>query len=91
MDYEKQINSLAGETLALQMIVASLCDRLCEVSPHIFQAIATAFEDAAGHAENVAISFGKSAAPEHTLKALRIVEEIRAVAVRDRQQPRHGI
>lgn len=91
MDYEKQINNLAGETLALQIIVTSICDRLCEVSPLIFQALTTAFEDAAGHAENVAINLGKSAAPEHTLKALRIIEEIRAIAIRDNQQPRHGV
>jgi hypothetical protein len=91
MDMEGQIDRLNGEALAMRIIITSLCDRLCELSPEAFAAIRTAFDDAAGAAEQVAIQFGESASPAHTLNAFKIIEGMRAIAVRDVYEPRHGV
>ena len=91
LDNDKEIYSLAGETLALQIIVGSVLGRLCEVSPALAEAITKGFDDASSCAESVAIKFGQSASPDHSIKALRVIEELRAVVVRDQKKPRHGV
>lgn len=88
---QQQLDTLKGETLALQMILGSLCTRLYQISPQTGSAVRAAFDDAAGFAEQIAIACGETASPQHTVEALRIVEKMRAVAVRDHHQPRHGV
>jgi hypothetical protein len=40
--------------------------------------VAAVFDDAASQAEDFAIKLGKSALPDHTVKAIKIVEQLRA-------------
>jgi hypothetical protein len=91
MDVQPQIDRLNGETLALRIILTSLCDRLCGISPDTFAVIRTAFDDAASGAESLTIEFGEAAVPNHILEALRIIESMRAVASRDHRQPCHCV
>jgi hypothetical protein len=81
MDVQNEIHSLHGETLALTAIVGCLCARLAASGPSMAPIVAAAFDDAANLAEHTAIAAGKAADPEHTVKALRIIEELRAVAL----------
>jgi hypothetical protein len=80
MDVENEIHSLAGETLALQTILGFLCYRLAATGPET-AAIAGAFDDAADLIEIGALKFGKSASPQHSIHALRVVEELRTAAL----------
>jgi hypothetical protein len=67
MDYDKEINALDAETLAL--------------NPLLRPAIVEGFDQSADEADSVAVRFGKSASSEHTVKAIRIIEEMRAVVL----------
>lgn len=83
MDTEKQINSLSGETLALQAILANLCAELSKISPAHAAAVDAAFEVAEDEVAHIAIKLGTTASPDHTLRALKIVGGLRAVASGD--------
>ena len=85
MDYDKEINRLAAETLALQTLLVALLSRL---DPN---AVATTFDDAANFLENLAIKFGRAASPDHVVKALEIVERLRANTLSNHEKPTHGI
>ncbi|MFN0191595.1 MAG: hypothetical protein ACKVP5_06410 [Aestuariivirga sp.] len=87
MDVENEIHSLSGDTLALQTIIAELCLGLVSTNPHLRDTISKVFDNAANHCEDIAIRFGKSASPEHTVKALRVVEEIRTLVLGKQQKP----
>ncbi len=91
MDYEREICALSAETLALQAVLNSVLARIVAADPKLMPAIAHGFDDAANHVENLAIKLGKAARPEHTVKALRIVEEMRAATFGDHDEPRHGV
>jgi hypothetical protein len=91
MDYEKEIASLHGETLAFGSILSFVLARIIEADPKMLPIIAAGFDDAANFVENFAIKLGKAASPEHTIKALRGVEELRAATIRDHNQPRRSV
>jgi hypothetical protein len=55
------------------------------------EAITRGFDDAANSVEDLAIRIGKSASPEQTVKALRIVEEIRTATLGNKNKPRHAV
>jgi hypothetical protein len=78
-DYDPR--SLAAETLALQSIVGMVLNRLYRQDSRLAGAIRLGLDDAASHVEDMAIRVGKAAPPEHTVKALRIVEELRTIIV----------
>jgi hypothetical protein len=90
MDYDKEILALTAETLALSYIVGNVLSRLAR-NTSLRPAIAEGFDQAADVAQSVAIQFGKSAAPEQTVKALRIVEEMRAMVLGNEHKPKHGV
>lgn len=77
MDYDKQIYSLSAETSALQGLLGFFLRRLARSDAQLARIIEESFEDAAAHAENVAVRFGVGASPEQTIKAGRIVEQLR--------------
>lgn len=70
-----EIDRLNGELLAVRTLLFYFLDRAATGSPDLVRA---AFDNAADLIERVAISAGKSASPEHTVKALEIVEDFRA-------------
>jgi hypothetical protein len=90
MDIEKEIHALAAENLALSIIVGQVFGRLAK-DASLRPAIVHGFNQAADVAESVAVQFGKSASPEHTVKALRLIEEMRAVVLGDEGKPKNAV
>lgn len=90
MDVEKEINALSAETLALGFVVGNVLSTLAG-NPSLRPAITEGLNQAANVAEHVAIKFGKSAPSEHTVKALRIVEEIRAMVLGNEYKPKNAV
>jgi hypothetical protein len=88
MDIEKEVHALTAETLAFSIIVGNVLSKLAK-NPLLRAAIVEGFDQAADVAESVAVQFGKSASPEHTVKAVRIVEEMRAVVLGDEGKPKN--
>ena len=91
MDVEHEVHSLSAESLAVQCIITQTLSRLRGLSPEIERALREGFDDAANVTENLAIHFGKAASPDHTVKALRVVEEMRAVVFGDQGKPKHAV
>lgn len=81
MNIEDEIYDLAASRLAHQTIIAELCHGLIAYDPRLRDIIAKSFDHASNHVEDLAIRFGKSASPQHTVKALRVVEELRTVVL----------
>jgi hypothetical protein len=54
-------------------------------------AIARGFDLAARFVEDRAIEAGETSSPEHLIKAIRIVEELRTATLGHHDKPRHGI
>ena len=88
---EKEIASLAAETLAVQTILASVLFHLGRTDAKVQLAIQRGLDDAANHVEDIAIRIGKAASPAQIVKAIGVVEEIRAASLSDKAQPRHGV
>jgi hypothetical protein len=88
---KQELDALAGETLALQVILTNVLYRLRIIDPRLADAIVAALDDAANQVEDLAIHFGKTASSEHTVKAIRIVEELRTAVLGDHDKPRSGI
>ena len=91
MDVEREIHSLAAESIATQFILTQLLICLRRMTPELNRVVREALDDAANIAELTAIHLGKSASPEHSVKAIRVVEEIRAVVLGDQDKPKHGV
>jgi hypothetical protein len=91
MDYDHEINSLAGETLAIQVVLASVLREISKIDRRLFDAIKLGFDDGASKIEDTAIRLGKAASPDHLVKAIRIVEELRTATLGNPDKPRHGV
>jgi hypothetical protein len=82
-----EVQSLAGETLAIQAMLFGILPRLAALSPEIRAALGVGFDDAANFVENLAIKFGDKASPAHVTKALQIVEGMRASTLGKPKKP----
>ena len=91
MDYDHEINSLAGETLAIQVVLANVLREISKIDRRFYDAIKLGFDNGASEAEDLAIRFGKAASPEHLVKAIRIIEELRTATLGNHDKPRHGV
>lgn len=76
MDYEREIRSLAGETLALQTLFVSLGIALCRSGNQAL--VAQAFDAAANFIEDRVIEAGSRVPPEHLSHALAVIEKLRS-------------
>jgi hypothetical protein len=65
MDYEAEIRKLAGETIALQAIIANLCSRLDSAT------VSQSFDDAASFLELITIRAGSRVSPDDLAQALK--------------------
>ena len=74
---KQEVVRLHAETLALQWLLTSLAGSLKNSGAVPEIVIEQAFDSAANIVEEIAIRLGKEAAPEHTVGALRIVEQLR--------------
>jgi hypothetical protein len=91
MDADSEIRALAAETLAIQTIVGQTLFHLARADPRIADAIRQALDDSANIVEQIAIQFGSKASPDHTVKALKIVEEVRTIVLGRGNKPRDAI
>jgi hypothetical protein len=78
---EQQIIGLAAETLAIQQVLTNVLFELKSLNPSVAAAISRGFDMAASQVEDMAIQAGKSVRPEHLVKALRVVEELRTATL----------
>lgn len=72
---KREIDSLNGELAALRSLLFYLLDAASIGSNEMVRRV---FDAAAEHIENEAIRRGKTASPEHLVKALGIIEDFRA-------------
>lgn len=77
MDYDHEIHSLAAETMALTSVVGFLLNHLANSGSRL--SVASALESAANHVTGIALS-GRGV-PEHTTKALLIIDQLRETAL----------
>ena len=91
MDYEREINMLAGETIAIQNILAQVLYRISLIDDRHHAAIKQGFSDATSTVEHLAIKFGKKASPDHLVKAIDIIETLRTATLGEKDEPRHGV
>ncbi|MEH2534415.1 hypothetical protein V1277_006289 [Bradyrhizobium sp. AZCC 1588] len=91
MKHDAEIIALSAETLAMQAVLAHVLDRVARVDPRLAHAIKTGFDNAANEVEHMAIKFGKAADPGHTVKAIAIVEGLRAATLGNQEKPRSGV
>ncbi len=90
MDYNREIHALSAQALAFGTVISYVLYRVAQVDPKFASAIAQGFDDAADHVEDFAIRAGRAASPEHTIKALQIVEGLRAGTL-GRHPPKHSV
>lgn len=88
MNVEAEIHALSAETLALSITLGNVLSKLATVGPGFRNAIAEGFDQSADVAQTIAEHFGKSASPEHTIKAMRIIEELRTTVLGNEGNPR---
>ena len=88
---DKEIYSLFAETVALQQILTNVFYELKLLDPRYADAIARGFDNATRQAEDLAIKAGKASQPEHLVKAIDIIENLRAASLGNHDKPRHGV
>ena len=81
MDYDREIALLNAETLATQQVLTSVLYELKSLNPSVAAAISRGFDNAARQVEDMAIQAGESVRPEHLVKAIRVVEELRTASL----------
>jgi hypothetical protein len=91
MNYDLEINSLSGETLAIQGVLASVLCEIAKIDSRFYDAIKLGMDNAASKIEDIAIRLGKAASPEHSVKAIRVVEELRTATLGNPDKPRRGV
>ncbi len=79
MDHDREITLLAAETLALQQVLAAVLRELSNAG--LAAVIGRGFDHAASQVEHLAIQAGEAVPPEHLVKALRIVEDLRTATL----------
>jgi hypothetical protein len=87
MEHENETRSLSPETLATSIVLANLLSGFARI-PALRFAIVTCFDQSVDMAEDMAPMFDKSASPDHTLKVLRLVEEMRAMVLGNARKPK---
>src|SRR5262249_21246593 len=91
MDTDQEIIALHAETLAIQAALTHVLHELSALDPRFAAAIAKGFDQAARLAEDMAISAGKTVPPEHLVKTVRIIEDMRTATLGRHDKPRHGV
>jgi hypothetical protein len=87
MEHETEIRSLSAETLATSIVLANLLSRFARI-PALRLAIVSCFDQSVDMADDITAGLGKSASPDHTVKVLRIVEEMRSMVLGGGEKPK---
>jgi hypothetical protein len=90
MDHEKELAALAAENLALSIIVGSIFSKFAKI-PTLREAIIEGFDQSADVVDSVSMIQGIGSSPNHAVKALRIIEEVRAMVLGDDGKPKHRV
>jgi hypothetical protein len=80
--------ALYAETLAIQAVLTNVLNELKLLDPILADAVARGF-DAASQVENFAIQAGKTAPPEHLVKALGMIGDLRTASLGRHDEARH--
>ena len=91
MDYDKEITAVAAKVTALQVLIVQICIAASRQDRALGLALRSAFDEAANFMEDQAIRLGKAASPEHTVKAVRVIEELRTATFGDEKKPKSGV
>jgi hypothetical protein len=86
-----EIVSLAAQMQAVTTIIVHVLRRVRQTDPKLAAAISLGFDDAASFAENFVFKRRKTALPEHVVKALGIIEELRTATLGNKTKPKHGV
>jgi hypothetical protein len=89
MDYDREINALAAETLALQAVLTGV--HLSRADPVLLSRIKLGFDDAANQVECMAIKVDAADAPHHMARALQIVEFYRTLTLGNLDETERGV
>jgi hypothetical protein len=87
MEHETEIRALSAETLATSIVLANLLSKFARI-PALRLAIVSCFDQSVDMADDITAVLGKSAAPDHTVKVLRLVEEMRSIVLGDGGKPK---
>ena len=91
MDYDHEIASLGAETLAIQAVLTNVLLQVGKENSALAGAIRRGLDDAANEIEDFAIRLGKSGRPDHVVKALGVIEELRTASLGDQDKPKHRV
>jgi hypothetical protein len=88
MEHERDIRLLSAETLATSIVLSNLLSRFARI-PALRLAIVSCFDQSEDMADDITAVLGEQASPDHTVKVLRIVEEMRTMVLGDRGRPKN--
>ena len=88
-DIEKELDTLAGENIALQAIVVGLCLGLQRIGMQATVEGAFAYADTIFEAG--AIKIGNGPRPGHMRKAIEVTEALRVATLGYHGEPKHGV
>jgi hypothetical protein len=91
MEYDAQIRSLAGETIAIQRLLIALLSRMAASDVALSGIVSASFDEAARVLEDMTIKLGASVPPEHLAHSVRVVEDMRTATLGNHQKPKHLI
>ena len=89
MIYDLEIEQLAGETLAIQRFLVTLCSRLAAADPKLRRVVDAAFDEAADFLEDQTIAAGPSVSSHHLAYSVKVIENIRIGTFGIRKRPKH--
>jgi len=78
---KQDLTTLRAETFAIQAILTNVLFELKKLDPVLAEAIARGFDNAANQIENSSIGTGQRASLEPLVKALGLIEDLRAATL----------
>ena len=87
--YGTKLMAIHAETLAIQAVLTNVLNELKLLDPILADAVARGFDNAASQVENFAIQAGKTAPPEHLVKALGMIGDLRTASLGRHDEARH--
>lgn len=78
MDYDHEINAVAGKVSALQVLLTRICANLAAEHPSLSDNIRAAFSEASNFVEDRAMQTGDKADPAFFRSGSKMIEELRA-------------
>jgi hypothetical protein len=90
-EIEEELRRNTVNQAAAQVALLYVLRAIANLSPDLRNAIAAGFDDAASLTESIALQGGEPTGTENAIEMLRIIEQLRAVAVGEHDKPKHGV